>query len=303
MLTIKETKRDRVFVAFIWTFVLLLLAIILYPLIIILSSSVSSPELVATGRVVLFPRGLNVLGYQRVFQDPLMMSGYRNTIFYAVIGTFINLIIIVPAGYALSKNNLPYRKLITFYFMFTMYFSGGMIPTFLLVNNLGLFDTRMVMLILGAGGFSVWHCIICMSFFRSIPAELEEAAHIDGCTPIRSFVMIVLPISQALLGVMTLFFVVGHWNSFMTALIYTLDDRIIPLQLVLRRILIEERTVAAMMEGGAEEAAFEGIASRIYLVELIKYAVIVVSAFPLLILFPFLQRFFVKGVMIGSVKG
>jgi len=301
MFTIKETKRDRMFIAVVWTFIILLLMIILYPLIIILSSSFSDPELVATGRVIFLPRGLNVLGYQRVFQDPLMMSGYLNTILYATVGTLINMIVTIPAGYALSKNNLPCRKLITFFFMFTMYFSGGLIPTFLLVNNLGLFDTRLVMVVMGA--FNVWNCIICIAFFRSIPAELEEAALIDGCTPIRSFFRIVLPVSQALLGVMTLFFVVGHWNSFFTALIYTLDDRIIPLQLVLRRILIQEQTVAAMMMDGVEEAAIEGIASRIYLVELIKYAVIVVSAFPLLILFPFLQKYFVKGVMIGSVKG
>jgi putative aldouronate transport system permease protein len=302
MTSIKESAGDRILVAFIWTCIGFFLTIVLYPLIIILSSSVSSPDLIATGQVLLFPRGLNVHGYQRVFQDPMIMTGYMNTILYAVVGTAINMVVTVPAGYALARNRLPGRKLVTFLFMFTMYFSGGLIPTFLLINNIGLFDTRAVMVL--AGAFSVWNCIICIAFFRAIPAELEEAALIDGCSPIRSFIQVVLPVSQALLGVMTLFFVVGHWNSFFIAMIYTMDDRIIPLQLVLRRILVLEQAALAMMEdGGADEAALAGFASRVYLIELIKYAVIVISAFPLLILYPFLQKYFVKGVMIGSLKG
>jgi putative aldouronate transport system permease protein len=296
---IKETFGDRIFFTIVFTVLMLVTAIILYPLILVLSSSISQPDLVATGKVWLWPVGINIDGYIRVFQDPAIMRGYANTVFYAVVGTAINMAVTVPAAYSMSKKSLPGRGFFTFYFLFIMYFSGGMIPTFLLINGLGLYNTRTVLLVMGA--FGAFNFIICRTFFAAIPQELEEAAEIDGATPIRSFFTIVLPISQALLGVMVLRFAVGHWNSFFTAMIYTVDQRIVPLQLVLRRILIMDRTSIDMM-GDASEAVDE-IMSRVYLVELVKYAVIVVSALPLLILYPFLQKYFVKGVMIGSVKG
>ena len=297
MIKTRESLGDRVFVALLYTVVLLILIIVMYPLILVLSSSVSRADLVATGQVWLLPKGLNISGYQRVFQDPAIMTGYKNTLFYAVVGTVINLIVTVPAGYALSKRTLPGRGFLTFYFLFIMYFSGGMIPTFLLVKGLGLYNTRMLLVIMGA--FGAYNCIICRTFFSSIPPELEEAAAIDGCTPLQSFFRIVLPISQALLGVMVLYFVVGHWNSYFTAMIYTNDPKITPLQLVLRRILILEQSSVDMMS----DAATDELATRVYLVELVKYAVIVVSSLPLLMLYPFLQKYFVKGVLIGSLKG
>ncbi len=296
---IRESRGDQVFKIINTTIVTILLLIVLYPLINVLSCSFSDPLEVGAGHVILLPKGLNILGYKRVFQDPSIMTGYANSLFYTVVGTVINLLVTVPAGYALSKSDLPGRNVIMGYFMFTMYFSGGMIPGFLLVRNLGLYDTRAVLLILGA--FSTYNCIICRTFFSSIPKELEEAASIDGCAPIRCFIQIILPISQALLGVMVLYFAVGHWNSYFNAMMYTYRDSLKPLQVILRRILVEAQMSAEMSEnmGGAEDYANE----QYQLAALIRYAVIVVSSVPVLILYPFLQKYFDQGVMIGSVKG
>ena len=294
---VKETKGDRVFLVIVHILIALVTLIILYPLIVVLSSSVSRPELVATGQVWLLPKGFNIMGYQRVFQDPMIMTGYGNTIFYTVVGTAINIAVTIPAGYALAKKDLPARRILIFVFIFIMYFSGGMIPEFLLIQSLGLYDTRTLLLILGA--FGAYNCIICRAFFESVPQELEEAAFIDGCSPIRAFFQVILPISQALIGVMVLFFAVSRWNAYFGAMIYTRNPDIVPLQLVLRRILILEDTSRDMLT----DAHLEDIASRVYLIELIKYAVIVVSSLPLLVLYPFLQKYFVKGVLIGSVKG
>lgn len=272
-----------------------LLLIVLYPLIVVLSSSVSDPALVASGKVVLFPKGVNLEGYKAVFGDKSIMIGYANTIFYTVFGTIINLLVTVPAGYALTKKSVPGRNLFMTMFMFTMYFSGGLIPTFLLVNSLGLYNTRWVLLILGA--FNTYNCIICRSFFDAMPAELEEAAEIDGSNPFRTFVQIILPLSKALMGVMVLYFGVAHWNSYFNAMIYTKEDKLQPLQLVLRRILILAQAAMNVEEGGEYAKA---MADR---EALIRYAVIVVSSAPLLIIYPFLQKYFDKGVLIGSVKG
>lgn len=273
-----------------------LLLIVLYPLIVVVSSSFSDPALVATGKVVLLPKGLNIEGYKSVFSNDDIMVGYANTIFYTVIGTIINLIVTVPAGYALTKANVPGRNIFMTLFMITMYFSGGLIPTFLLVNSLGLYNTRWVLLILGA--FSTYNCIICRSFFAAMPVELEEAAELDGCNPMRTFIQIVLPLSKALLGVMVLYFGVAHWNSYFSAMIYIKEDQMQPLQVFLRRILILAQTAAKSAEEGGEYAQL--MADR---EALIRYSVIVVSSAPLLIIYPFLQKYFDKGVLIGSVKG
>ena len=272
-----------------------LLLIVLYPLIVVLSSSISDPALVATGQVVLLPKGINFEGYKAVFSDKEILIGYANTIFYTVFGTLINLFVTVPAGYALTKKNVPGRNFIMTLFMITMYFHGGLIPTFLLVNSLGLYNTRWVLLIMGA--FSTYNCIICRSFFAAMPQELEEAAEIDGSNPLRTFVQIVLPLSKALMGVMVLYFGVAHWNSYFNAMIYIKEDHMQPLQVFLRRILILAQSAMNMEEGGEFAQA---MADR---EALIRYAVIMVSSLPLLIVYPFLQKYFDKGVLIGSVKG
>ena len=296
-MAIKEPRGDRIFGAVVFVIVTLLMLIVLYPLVYVLSCSVSSPTAVGAGEVVLLPKGFTLMGYKRVFQEPDILLGYKNTLFYTIIGTAINLFVTVPAGYMLSKKEVPGRNLFMFLFMFTMYFSGGMIPSFLLVKSLHLYDTRAVLVILGA--FSTYNCIICRTFFAALPHELEEAAAIDGCSTVRTFIQIVLPLSQALLGVMVLYFAVGHWNSYFNAIIYVNNEKYKPLQLILRRILILEQASANMMEGGGDEYAAE----QFKLKELIKYAVIVVSSLPVLVLYPFLQKYFVQGVMIGSIKG
>ena len=276
---------------------LLLTSIVLYPLIFIMSSSISDPTMVATGKVFLLPKGFTLAGYERVFQDSNIMTGYANSLFYAVVGTCVNLIVTVPAGYVLTKAEVPGTKIAMKLFLFTMYFSGGLVPTFLLVKSLHLYNTRLILLIIGA--FSTYNCIICRSFFAAFPKELEEAAYIDGCSYIRVFLTIVLPLSKALLGVMVLYFAVGHWNSYFNAMVYTYNEKIQPLQLFLRRILVLEESSSKMMNGGGDEMA----AQQQMVAALIKYAVIVVSSLPLMIVYPFLQKYFEKGVMIGSVKG
>ena len=296
-MAIKEPRGDRIFGAVVFVIVTLLMLIVLYPLVYVLSCSVSSPTAVGAGEVVLLPKGFTLMGYKRVFQEPDILLGYKNTLFYTIIGTAINLFVTVPAGYMLSKKDVPGRNLFMFLFMFTMYFSGGMIPSFLLVKSLHLYDTRAVLVILGA--FSTYNCIICRTFFAALPQELEEAAAIDGCSTVRTFVQIVLPLSQALLGVMVLYFAVGHWNSYFNAMIYVNNEKYKPLQLILRRILILEQASSNMMEGGGDEYAAE----QFKLKELIKYSVIVVSSLPVLVLYPFLQKYFAQGVMIGSIKG
>ena len=292
-----KIKRISLFDIVVMLISLFLVGIVLYPLILVISSSVSDPVAVASGEVLLLPKGFTLAGYQRVFQDKNILVGYGNTIFYTVVGTLINLLVTVPAGYAMTKTEAPGVKIIMMVFLFTMYFSGGLIPGFLLVKSLGLYNTRSVLLILGA--FSVYNCLICRSFFAAIPKELEEAAFIDGSSYLNTFIKIVLPISKALLGVMVLYFAVGHWNSYFSAMIYTYDKDIQPLQLFLRRILILEQNSAEMMGGGGDELA----AQQQYVAALIKYAVIVVSSLPLMIIYPFIQKYFEKGVMIGSVKG
>ena len=297
MSLVKRTFGDRVFEIVNYGLVTLILLIVLYPLIYVLSCSISSPELVATGKIIFFPKGVTLAGYKRVFQDSNILTGYKNTLFYTAVGTVINLLVTVPAGYALAKKELPGRNLFMYFFLFTMYFSGGMIPTFLLIKSLGLYNTRTVLLILGA--FSTYNCIICRTFFSAVPKELDEAAEIDGASPFRTFVQIILPVSQALIGVMVLYFAVAHWNSYFSALMYVSDDKIKPLQLFLRKILILEEASSSMLDGMDDDAITEQTKLR----ELIKYSVIVVSSLPVLILYPFLQKYFVHGIMIGSVKG
>ena len=297
MRSVNKKKKISGFDICITIIVLLLIAIVLYPLIFIVSSSVSDPVMVSSGKVFLFPKGFTLAGYKRVFQDSNIMTGYANSLFYTVVGTCINMLVTVPAGYVLSKPEVPGTKFVMKLFLFTMYFSGGIIPSFLLIRSLNLYNTRLVLLIVGA--FNTYNCIICRSFFASFPKELEEAASIDGATYMRTFLTVVLPVSKALLGVMVLYFAVGHWNSYFNAMMYTFDKDIQPLQLFLRRILVLEESSTEMLQGGADEMAAE----QQMIAALIKYAVIVVSSLPLMIVYPFLQKYFEKGVMIGSVKG
>lgn len=297
MKKVRGSLGDRIFLCIVYALVFAVTLIVLYPLIYIVSCSFSDPTAVSGGRVWLWPVDFTLIGYKRVFQEKSIITGYINTIFYTIAGTLINLAVTIPCGYALSKKNLPGKGFWMLFFMVTMYFGGGMIPTYLLIQSLHLYNTRAVLLIMGA--FSTYNCIICKTFFAGLPQELEEAAAIDGCSVYRCFLQIVLPTSRALLGVMVLYFAIGHWNSYFNAMMYINKDEYKPLQLVLRRLLVEVRTSSSMMTAAADDYAAE----QYQLAELLKYAVVVVSSLPMMILYPFLQKFFEKGVMIGSVKG
>lgn len=295
-MTAKKRKKITRFDIGIYAAGILLLFIVGYPLLLVLSNSLSSPQLVASGKVLLFPKGINLEGYRAVFKDNSILSGYANTIFYTVCKTLLALAVTLPAGYALTKSTLPGRNIFMTMFMFVMYFSGGLIPTFLQVQKYGLYNTRTAIIVMGA--FSTYNCIICRSFFASMPKELEEAAKIDGCTPITTFIKIILPLSKALLGVMVLYVAVGQWNSYMDCLIYIKDDAKQSLQVILRRILLVAQAAVVTADEGGEYAAM--MADR---EALLRYSAMVVSSVPLLVVYPFLQKYFDKGVMIGSVKG
>lgn len=289
-----KTNKFTTFDIVVYAIATFLLLIVLYPLVLVLSSSISDPALVAKGEVILLPKGINLEGYKAVLKDKNIMTGYGNTIFYTVFGTIINLVVTVPAGYALTKA-MPGKKFIQLAFLFTMYFGGGLIPTFLWVKEMGLYGSRWAVLLINA--FNVYNCIICRSFFEALPIELEEAAEIDGCNPLRCFVQIVLPLSKALMGVMVLYFGIGHWNSYFQAMIYLDDDKKQPLQVFLRRILVLAQSAQNVEEGG------EYALAMMQREALIRYSVIVVAALPPMMIYPFLQKYFDKGVLIGSVKG
>ncbi len=301
MAAIKQSRGDRVFDVVNLVLMTLLMLIVLYPLVFIVSASISDPDMVNAGKVWLLPKGLTFEGYFRVFQDQEILIGYRNTIIYTIGGTLINLFFTLTAAYSLSKKELKGRNFFMFFMTFTMYFSGGMIPTYLLMKSLKLLNTYAILMLCGA--VSTSNLIISRTFFSNgVPQEIEEAAFIDGCSPIRAFITIVLPLSKALVGVMALYYGVAHWNSYFSALIYVTDRAKIPLQLVLREILIEQQTKATMMAAGeyVDELLLD---AQVRLAALVRYAVIIVSSLPVLIIYPFLQKYFDKGVMIGSVKG
>jgi len=272
---------------------------VLYPLIFIVSASISDPDLVNQGKVWLFPRGITFDGYRRVFQDAQIWNGYRNTIFYTVVGTVLNLLVTLPAAYSLSRKDFYGRNFFTAIFTFTMFFGGGLIPTYLLYSNLGMRNTIWAMLIPGLAG--MWNIIISRTYFQnSIPGELKEAAEMDGCTNMRLFAQIILPLSAPIIAVMALFYGVGHWNSFFNALIYLSDKKLFPLQLILREILVQNVMSAQMMTSGED---LDLMAKQAKIADMIKYAVIIVSTLPVLAAYPFIQKYFVQGIMVGAIKG
>jgi len=275
------------------TFIMLL---VLYPLYFVLVASFSDPNYIYSGEIWLFPKGFTLDGYERIFNDSSIWIGYANSILYATLGTLIGVAVTVFAAYPLARKNLAGKSFIMWFLLITMFFSGGLIPTYLLIKDLHLLNTMWALILPGAGG--VFNVIIVRTFFQSsIPDEMWEAASIDGCSNTRFFWSIVLPLSKSILAVMVLYHVVGFWNGFFDALIYLSDDKKYPLQLVLRNILIQNQVNSGMM------IDVESYAAKMRVTELIKYGVIMVSSLPLLMLYPFLQKYFVKGVMIGSIKG
>ncbi|WP_066189780.1 MULTISPECIES: carbohydrate ABC transporter permease [Gracilibacillus] len=288
-------KGDKLFTVTNYFLLSLVICLMIYPLIYVISASFSNPEKMLLGELWLFPKDINFESYLLAFQNSDIWIGYRNTIFYTALGTLINLIMSVMIAYPLSRKDFYGRGIITAFIIFTMFFNGGMIPTYLLVRDVGMLDTFWAVMIPGA--VSVYNVIIMRTFFQGIPNEIREAAAIDGSTNLHFLWKIVLPLSTPILAVMALFYGVGHWNSYFDALIYLQDSAKYPLQLFLRQMLIQD-DMTAMSTSGTE-----GVAQHLLRVEGLKYAVVIIASLPMLIIYPFLQKYFIKGVMIGSLKG
>lgn len=288
----------------IYILLLLLAVIMLYPLIFVLSASFSDPKAVAGGEMLLLPIKPSLEGYRYLMQYKEIWVGYGNTIFYMIAGTLLNLAATLPCAYAMSRKDLKGRKYLMIYFMITMYFSGGMIPGYLNIKSLGLLDTRGVILINGL--VSTFNLIVARTYFMtSIPWEIQEAAVIDGCNDFQIFGKIIFPLSKAITVVMTLYYGVGRWNSYFVEMIYLKDRNKFPLQLFLREILTKSTFAKTAMADGMSFSAEQMMAliKQADTANMIKYGVIVLSALPMLIIYPFLQKYFEQGVMIGSVKG
>lgn len=298
----RVTPKDRVFLFVNYLFLIIAFLVTLYPMIFVLSASISDPHAVASGKMVLWPVGITFSGYEHLMQYKDIWTGYANSIFYTILGTIFNLVATIPAAYALSRKDLPGRGVIMGLFLFTMYFSGGLIPTYLNMKSFHLLNTRTIMLL--SGLVSVYNLIVSRTFFASsIPWELHEAAQIDGASDFQTFGKIILPLSKPIMAVMMLYYGVGHWNAYFNAMIYIKDRNKFPLQLFLREILLQAQAAASSIVEGADAETLKAMLAQQDTANLLKYGVIVVATLPMLIIYPWMQKYFAKGVMIGSVKG
>lgn len=292
----RESAGDRVFGALVYVLLSMVLIIVLYPLVFVVSASISNPVTVLRGEMWLFPKELSFIGYERIFANPEILTGYGNTILYTTVGTSINLMMTVLAAYPLSRKELKGGSVIMMMFSFTMIFHAGMIPNYMLMRDLGILNTRLVMLFPAA--ISAYNMIIARTFFASnIPRELLEAAQMDGCTDARFLVSIVLPLSKAILAVLVMFYATVHWNSYFNAFLYLSDEKLYPLQIFLRDILISAQVSASDVTDAADALEKQGLA------ESMKYSLMIVSTIPMMLMYPFAQKHFTQGVMIGSIKG
>ncbi|MFC6315528.1 carbohydrate ABC transporter permease [Lapidilactobacillus achengensis] len=300
---IKDTKADRVFKVFLYIFIFLAVAIVVYPLVYIISASISSPQSVNSGAMWFFPKDITWEGYGVILKYKDIWRGYGMTIFYTVTGTLVSLILTIPCAYAISRPDFSGKKWFTSFMLVTMFLNGGLIPTYLLIRNMGMIDTVWAIILPGAA--SVYNIVVTRSFFQSsVPWEMQEAAKIDGASDFQIFFKIVLPLSAPIIAVMALFYGVGIWNSYFSALVYLQNKALYPLQMVLRQILVlqdmqQGAATGANVTASAAQAAYD----KATLAAIIKYGVMIVSSLPVIIVYPFLQRFFVKGVLIGSLKG
>lgn len=293
---IKLSTDDKIFYVVVDVFLTLLLLIVAYPLIYVVSASISSRAALTSGQVWLYPVGFSLEGYQEIFRNPNIWTGYGNSLFYTVVGTTVNVFFTMVCAYPLAKRDLPYKGPIMFLFTFTMFFSGGMIPSYILMRCLGLINSRLALILPGL--VSVYNMIIARTFIQnSIPYDLWEAAQVDGCTHTRYFFQMVLPLSKAVLAVLALYYAIGHWNAYFNAMLYLNDRSKLPLQIFLREILITN----SFNEASGMDP--ELLALKAGLADLLKYCLIIVATVPVLIVYPFVQKYFATGVMLGSVKG
>lgn len=266
-----------------------------YPIWYVLVASISDGTYVNSGALIILPKDVQFTAYKYAFEQRQLWVGYGNTIFYTLCGTLFGLVVCIPCGYALSRRDMPGRGILMGIFTFTMYFSGGLIPTYVVCSTLNLVNTRVLLVMLGS--VSVYNIILIRTFCTSnIPEELREAAFIDGCSNTRFFMQFVIPLSKAIIAVIALYIAVAHWNSYYNALVYVTDSKLHPLQLYLRQLLLMTTGSEAMIDSDMS-------AEMMRLVQTVRYAVIVLSALPIMCLYPFLQKYFVQGVMIGSLKG
>lgn len=287
---------DKIFYVIVTLLLTAFFIMVLYPCIFVLSASISSGAAVQSGKVVLFPVDISFQGYKTVFNTPNVWVGFRNTVFYTVIGTIINVATTITAAYCLSRHDLPGRNAIMLIFTFTMFFDGGIITNYLLIQKLHILNTVWCMLLPGL--ISAYNLIVARTFIiNTIPADLLEASQMDGCSDFTYFIKIVIPLSKAVIAVLVLFYGVGHWNSYFNAMIYLHDKSLYPLTLFLRSILMADQIDPSTITDPELQMRLSEMAGTI------KYALIVVTMIPILMVYPFIQKYFVKGVMIGSIKG
>lgn len=289
-----EARSDRVYY-FVNHMILFILAlIVIYPLYFVVIASISDPDAVLNGEVYLRPVRITFEGYKRLFNERSIWIGYRNTILYTFFGTTLNILLTIPAGWALSRPTLPYRKLIMWFFIITLFFGGGLIPFYLLVSRLGLIDSPLALILPGA--VSVWNVFMTRAYYQSnIPEDLLEAAKIDGANEFRTFRSVILPLSKPIVAVMVLFYAVGHWNAYFNALIFLQTEEYFPLQLILREILIVTETTIGTGD-------LHTILEKQKMANQLKYSSIIVSTLPIILFYPFIQKFFKKGFLVGSFK-
>ena len=292
----KESVGDKVLNVALYGFLSLATVAVLLPLIYIVSASLSDPQAVISNEVWLWPVRPTLRGYKAVFENKKILSGFANSFFYMIFGTLVNIVMTVLCAYPLSRREFTQRNKIAAICIFTMYFSGGLIPSYMLVNNLGLVDTRWALILPSA--MSTWNMIICRTYFiNTIPDELYEASQLDGCTPFKFLMRVVLPLSKSILAVLILYYGVAKWNSYFDAMVYLKSQNLMPLQIVLREILLLNQIDFTMLTDAEALSKMRGLA------DLLKYSTIVVASLPVLCIYPFVQKHFVKGVMVGAVKG
>ena len=292
----KAPLGDKIFIILIYILLAVIMLVVFLPLVYIVSASFSDPQAVISNEVWFLPVRPTLRGYQAVFKNRNILTGFANSFYYMIVGTLVNIVMTVMCAYPLSRKEFTARNKVAMIFVFTMYFSGGLIPTFMLVNSLGLVNTRWSMIIPSA--MSTYNMIICRTYFvNSIPDELYEAGQLDGCTPFKYLLRVVVPLSKPILAVLVLYYGVAKWNSYFDAMIYLKNQTMVPLQIVLRDILILNQVDYTMVSDASAIAAQRG------LTDLLKYSTIVVASLPVLCIYPFVQKYFVKGVMIGAVKG
>lgn len=293
---IKKSRDTKIFDAVVTLLLILAGLIALYPLWFVVIASVSDPTLVNAGKVWLLPKGFNLDGYKAVFEHEWITIGYRNSLIYTLVGTTLNVLVTVMVAYPLARRDLYGKKFFNWYIAIPMWFGGGLIPTYLVVKSVGLLNTPVVLIVLGL--VSSYNVIVCRTFIQSLPYELQEAARIDGCSDFRILWRIIAPLSKPILAVLALYYAVGHWNNYFSAMIYVNNKNWQTLQVFLREILLLNQNVS--FENTDEVMA---IADQLRLAESMKYALIIVASVPLMLFYPFVQKHFVKGVMVGSVKG